>query len=280
MSSCAPGNVNGNDRSCLSISALRKIASAYNKQNPSNQIKNINSLSKDMLWKDIRNRLLSVCQNDESCWIEQNFILNLNDNELINQFKPKKPPGKYQWLGTGDIHSVMEQYEKKYPTFSFLGPVPINFSNLSDQLVNEVNNLNLAEAYGQGIRQIGVVFNMSPWYPSQKSSGSHWVALWIDLNKKVIAFFDSYGMSKQKTRTQVHCIPIQIQELIKKLTQRYPIFDVKCNTVQHQRANSECGIYSMYFIKKALEGVNVDTIFRNIKLDDEMNRYRNVFFRS
>lgn len=275
MSYCAPG-VNGGGGSCLSLSDLRKIATAYNKSYPNNQIKAINNLNKGQLWMAIRNRLNRVCNDNEACWVEQNFIL---DPELESRFKPKQPGGRYSWLATDDIHNVMTQYEKVHKDFAFLGPVPINFSELSDSLVDGVNNLDLNRAYRQGIRKIAIVFNLSGWYPGQKNSGSHWVALWINLTKREIAYFDSYGLKGRPAKDQVHCIPEKINQLVERLIKNYPGFTIKCNTFQHQRDNSECGVYAMYFIKSALEGRSIDAIFRDIKRDEEMNLYRDEFFR-
>jgi len=276
MAYCAPG-VNNNDGSCLGLNDLRQIAGSYNRNYPNKPIPNINNMTRGQLWKTIRDRLNHVCQDNETCWIEQNFVQDNQD--LQSRFKPKSPKGRYDWLSTSDIHEVMEQYEKKFPDFSFLGPVPINFSELSDSLVDGVNRLDLEKAYRQGIRKIAIVFNLSPWYFGQKDSGSHWVTLWIDMINYEIAYFDSFGFEARPAKNRVHCIPLKIQDLIDRLIARYPGFKIKCNTFQHQRANSECGVYAMYFITSALEGRKVDDIFRDIKRDDVINRYRDVFFR-
>ena len=289
-SQCAPG-VKANGGSCLTKQHLFKIAQSYNQAYPNTPIRDLNQMNRDQLWQAIRDRLFSVCKDSESCWLDQNFVIRVDDDEsLQNRFKPKRPNGKYQWLDTTNIQKTMEQYETKYPDFSFIGPVPMNFSKLSSDIVGAINDLDLSKAYRDGIRRIGIVFNMSPWHPGQTSSGSHWVALWIDLNQRVIAFFDSFGLQGRPDTTRaatasgsgndsVHCIQDKVQTLIDRLVKTYPGMNVKCNTIQHQRKNSECGVYAMYFITSALEGRSVDEIFHDIKTDEEMNRYRNVFFR-
>jgi hypothetical protein len=56
-------------------------------------------------------------------------------------------------------------------------------------------------------------------------------------------------------------------------------FDVRYNKIQHQFKNSECGVYSMNFIIRILEGDTFDDIINNITNDDKMNENRNIYFR-
>jgi len=272
--SCAPG-VNSNGSSCLTKQNLLKIAQTYNQSYPNTQIRGVSQMDRNQLWKAIRDRLYPVCQESESCWVDQDFMINLGDDEVHNRFKPKRPKGKYQWLDTNNIQKTMEQYEQKYPDFAFIGPVPMNFSQLSSDIVGAINELDLAQAYSEGIRKIGIIFNLSPWHPGDTNSGSHWVSLWIDLKQKIVAYFDSFGHPNKNN----NCIPAKIKTLINRIISRYPGMTVKCNPYTHQKQNSECGVYSMYFIKSALDGRQVDEIYRDIKSDEEMNQYRNVFFR-
>ena len=91
-------------------------------------------------------------------------------------------------------------------------------------------------------------------------------------NKGEIGYFDSYGYSAPKE-------VVELMEKLKKqcneLKQRVVL---KFNTTRHQRKNSECGVYSINFIVKMLEGHEFDTICRNVIDDDTMNSYRDSFF--
>ena len=83
--------------------------------------------------------------------------------------------------------------------------------------------------------------------------GSHWVGM-FEFNKGEIGYFDSYGYSAPKE-------VVELMEKLKKqcneLKQRVVL---KFNTTRHQRKNSECGVYSINFIVKMLEGHEFDTI--------------------
>ena len=56
-------------------------------------------------------------------------------------------------------------------------------------------------------------------------------------------------------------------------------FDIRYNNIQHQKGDSECGVYSMNFIIRLAKGESFDDIIKNITNDNEMNQCRKVYFR-
>ena len=55
-------------------------------------------------------------------------------------------------------------------------------------------------------------------------------------------------------------------------------FDIRYNKIRHQFKNSECGVYSMNFIIRLLNGESFNAITQNITKDDDMNECRKVYF--
>ena len=55
-------------------------------------------------------------------------------------------------------------------------------------------------------------------------------------------------------------------------------FDIRYNKIRHQFKNSECGVYSMNFIIRLLNGQTFTAITQNIIKDDTMNECRKVYF--
>jgi hypothetical protein len=53
---------------------------------------------------------------------------------------------------------------------------------------------------------------------------------------------------------------------------------VDYNKIQHQRENSECGVYSMNFILRLLKGDSFETICNSKIPDKQINKCRNVYF--
>jgi hypothetical protein len=258
MSYCSP-SVKNATYTCFNINALRKIASAYNKKY--NDKINL-SLSKKELWNAIRERLSSKCGDDETCWLDYDIA------KRETQFhKPRSPKGQWTWLSTVDINQVMRQYEEAYKGFVFFGPLPIDFISIR----TELNSIDLGNLVKKGVKSIGIIFNLDPHY----KSGSHWTALYINIEQMIIGYFDSYAVCPY---------PKEINRLINSLNKSAvkvfgKKFLIKCNKIQHQIENTECGVYSMHFIIESLKGRSFEDITKRIILDDEMNKYRSVYFR-
>jgi hypothetical protein len=282
MSFCSVANKDRTKFSCFSADQIKNIVRAYNSSYP-DKIK-INQPIED-LWKDLRRNLSSLCDT-EDCWLGLPFFKNNHLDTLEENFMPPGPtnqiagtasgssPGGNKWLSTFNIDNVMHHFEKKYPDFTFFGPVPIDFA----QILTELNNLNLKRLYKNGTRRIGIVFNFDP----HTKPGSHWVALMVDLNTPgttpnsgKIAFFDSYG----------HCPPPkEISTLIQTIWQDAYTnlgmqLEILCNKTRHQFSSSECGVYSIYFIEESLGGKSFMQIFSDIMTDDDIVKKRSKYFR-
>ena len=267
MSYCAPGK--GDHKTCFSYKQLRTIADEFNKKRARNSGEKIRITgTKYQLWERISRKLSTEC-NHEYCWIDRDFMKGCSDRDILKQtFRPKRPCGKYQWLTTSNIHDVMKQYEQKHPDFMFLGAVPINFC----EVMNTICTLNLKSVYSRGITKIGIVFNTDPSH----KPGKHWISMFTDLKNRSISFFDSYAVCPP---------PAEIRRLIqhfksysKELYGTENAFTVNCNNIRHQLANSECGVYSIYFLTESLKGRTFNDITSNIKRDEEINQFRHIYF--
>jgi hypothetical protein len=64
----------------------------------------------------------------------------------------------------------------------------------------------------------------------------------------------------------------------KELQDKLKDFDIRYNQVRHQFDNSECGVYSINFILRLVNGESFDSITNNITLDEEINKCRQVYF--
>ncbi len=187
---CSPAREN-QKLTCYSMDGLKTIAELYNEEFSGNRIK-IQNKTKKELWDEIRKKLSQTC-NDETCWVNQNFVLKSRNKELLKDtFRPKRPKewdkNATIWLNTDDILNMMKQYEEKYPDFIFIGPVPRD-CKIGGSLQCELTNFDIGRAYDKGIRKIGIVYNNDYSY----QSGSHWNCVFIDMENRTIDFYDSYG---------------------------------------------------------------------------------------
>lgn len=130
--------------------------------------------------------------------------------------------------------------------------------------------------------------------------GSHWVALYTDLQKGQIYYFDSFAKKPSKrTKKFINKIlkylykknynkDININSLIETIKssnenkdlKNLKKFDIRYNNIQHQFNNSECGVYSINFIVRLVSGESFDEITQNITKDNEMNKCRTKYFRN
>lgn len=294
---CAPSK-SYTEGSCFTLESLTRMAEAWNKNINEKKFKgNIIEIkaSKRHLVAELTDRLSDVC-NDQICWLKQDFIKEINDQEAeAHTFRPEGPQGRFTWLNTTNINEIMEQYEKKYSNFKFYGAVPIDFDEISGY---GIRNMDFDKLLRSGTSRIGFVFNFDEHW----QSGSHWVAMFADLEKGQVYYFDSYGTRPKK----------RIRNLVNRISKWYydrnvegvkqsadtdsmteasfmnpskpnyiekKVKTIKFNQSRHQFKNSECGVYSVNFILRLLKGETFDYICDNITSDDEVNKCREEYFR-
>lgn len=267
-----------NTFTCFSLNELIMISKRYNKWLKNEKICkkdiciNLKSINlekckdnfcedpniKFELWKKLSNNLYPLCKNDESCWLDLNFIKN--ESKTVKKlklltFKPKKIHNEKNWLNTTDIDNVLRQYEHVDKHFKFLGALPSDFY--------KINNINLLKL--NKFKRIGIILNLDGY----KQSGSHWVALFIDKTKRQIEYFDSTGNPPNKN----------IKFYIKmKLLKIFPNYKYLENRFEHQLLDTECGVYSIYYIINRLFGFSFEYITSNIIRDENMQMFRKYIF--
>jgi len=209
------------------------------------------------IWKALKENMSNICDS-EICWLKQQFVNKVFKSELINYtFAPYSPKSwnknSTEWLTSVDIEAVMKQYEKKHKHFMFIGPAPIDFDKhlLYDQCVwEELCKFNLKKIITKGKTKIGIIFNLDP----HDKDGSHWVSMFIDIKKKFIFFFDSTGDKPEK----------EITAFMKRIKTQGDKLDIMFKTIinkkEHQRGDTECGIYSLFLIIELLEGRNNESV--------------------
>ena len=262
-----------NKNSCLDNTTLNVIKQIWNRRYPDSKI---NSSSPNGINNEIRKKLSSTCDN-EMCWIDKTFNGKENNKIKKKLFAPKTPyswkSNINEWLSSTDILNVMRQYEEAYPEFKFYGPAPIDFNtNLYDDkcVWPEICNINIKELKEEGKTKIGFIFNTDKHY----ESGSHWIAMYLDLSKKYIFFFDSNGTVQPK----------EIDELITNIKNQCENIGIKIkeynnNNFRHQKSNSECGMYCLYFIINLLKNIHKHRYFNTKVIPDKrVENFRNIYF--
>ena len=218
------------------------------------------------------------------------FVLNIlaSSNAQVRLkeilFSPEKPKSWNKdpntWLTNFDIENVLNQYEESHKNFDFIGPSFIDFnSQIGNSCVDpEICNFNLEKFIKKGKNKIGIVFNLN----KHNQSGSHWVSLFIDVKNKFIFYFDSNGTD----------IPPEIKHLVDKIVEQGKKinidFKVHINSKEHQYSNTECGMYSLYFIITLLTEMVADQsktipqllhFFKKQRISDkDVEQFRNIYY--
>lgn len=274
-SACDPATPQESPYTCFTLDQLKELRDAWNARHPDVMIK---ANSKRDIWDALHAGNKNSCDR-ESCWMTQEFAKHKGmEHDWKHVFAPKAPESwkknPIEWLTSTDITSVMKRYEKKHPQFEFIGPAPIDFDspepNKSKCVWEELCDFSVADCLKRKKTQIGIIFNTDPHY----KSGSHWIAMFVDLKKQFIYFFDSTGDPPPK---QITVLRERIQSQASKVGKS---LEYKSNVgTQHQQKNTECGVYCLYFISSLLTGKHGTETFNSKKFRDHvMVRHRQVFF--
>ena len=262
---------------CYDNDTLHKLRDGWNARHPDARVETNDPTE---IWTALKQRFQGVCRN-EACWLKQ--IAGTTSIAGDATFAPEAPKSWIrdpdEWLSSDEIENVMKQYEDKFPGFEFLGPSPSDYSapKLAGVCVwEELCNFSLKKYADSGTHQIGIIFNTDP----HTEDGSHWVSLFINLannantNNNYIFFFDSTGDRPQK----------EIREFIKTVTHQGRSLGIRFkyheHRKQHQKRNTECGMYALFMIVNLIEGTRTPEEFmRGDRIpDSHMLEFRNEYF--
>ena len=256
-----------NEQTCFTPEILMDIRKAYNKNHPDSAIHDTNP---KRVWWALKEKL--DCPK-EDCWLEQLGDAGMKSRVRKFIFAPKQPPewesNPDEWLSNFDIELVAKQYEASHPEFKMIGPTTIDFdTRLPEQggkcVLEDLCQFDLARFVRAKRTKIGIVFNLD----RHDQSGSHWVSMFIDIDNRFVLFFDSADnpippeiwKKDAKTFSEIRPggggspIPLanRILAQAKALGMDFTFYSNSGH--QHQRSNTECGMYSLFFIITMLTG--------------------------
>lgn len=273
---CSPKEKNKmNSFSCYSNESLYKLRDLWNMKNKTNLI---HSNDPKEIHTKLTEYMKKICTK-ESCWLKQTKMFGKITSDIADSFAPESPnewkKNPNEWLSSSDIINVMDQYEKAYKCFTFIGPTPIDFDSkkmYGECVWNDLCNFSLKDQISKKKNKIGIIFNTDP----HDKPGSHWISLFINIKKRIIYFFDSTGDKPPKEITKlVDRIKEQGHSLSPKINFKYDSNE----GVEHQYGNTECGIYSLFFIVHMLQDKTAESFYKHhILSDKDVQHYRKIYF--
>lgn len=260
--------------SCFTDKSLIKLRDAWNAKNSQDKILTSDG---DAIHKELSLKLRDQCKT-EACWVDK----LLDNNKAVaaeineNSFAPTQPQtwdqNPNEWLSSDEITRVMKQYENAYRNFKFIGPSPIDFDKKMGNgcVWNELCKFNINQMLKQGKTKIGFIYNTDP----HTKGGKHWISMFIDIKKGKIFFFDSVGDTAPK---EIKDFVERVKEQGKQRGINF-VYDEN-HPVEHQYGDTECGIYSLFFIVHMLQNkITQEYMKTHVLKDKYMEAFRNKYF--
>lgn len=261
---------------CLPLSALRRVAAQVG----------VNPRAGPLALRSQLETALHVTKpHAEYTFLQALPLDQAEKGDLARRYLRPPAPAAWSsdpdmWLDSNNIAAVLNQYEDAYPEFEFMGPFPIDFAapdpyrgdtgaggGAQQQprcLMNEICEFRVQKAMSNGTKYIGIVYNLDPHF----KSGSHWVANFIDLQRHRCYYMDSYGYKP----------PPQVTKFMRWLTTQDPKMRLEYNSRRLQYKNTECGVYTIYFIIRMLSGDSFQQFSRRRPSDSDMLDLRDWLF--
>ena len=265
-------------KTCLKHDELLAIAEDVNNKS---QRPMIALTSQKKVHAKLTEHFSNVCKS-EHCWLQH--ISWDARQRLEAAFRPRKPASWYKnkrtWLNTNDINAVMTQYEKLYKDFKFYGVYPIDFNQYVNGscIASMMCEFDIAKLHAEKKKRFAFVLNLD----DHTGPGSHWVAVYCNLNPRKanfgIYYYDSVADERDKTVIDfMSRVSSQVLRDHPKIGQR---FENRANKIKKQFKNSECGMFCIVFLTQCAKNIPFDEICQRMKTDDEINKIRDVIYRS
>jgi|LakMenEpi03Aug12_release.lakeMendotaPanAssembly.Ray.scaffolds.fasta_scaffold02653_10 hypothetical protein len=224
---------------------------------------------------------LTKC-NDEKCVIERVLPRHDAKNAISSTFKHKGPRDVVRRLSNFDIDGVLSQWCLTNPNFYNWGFNMIDFdregASLAKYSILDIldgnASLNLGK-YGGIIKRpcniAACVVNTDKY----SGGGIHWFAVLCDCRTEPysVEYFNSSG---NPPRSQIVNWMERTAALLKQTGKQVV---QKTNTgLRHQFGNSECGLYSLFFIRHRLDGNPYDSFLEYAYKDNIMTEFRKYCF--
>ena len=267
----------GNGAICSTVKIQKALVSFTNKSNPLQAIKS----AKDK----------TGCKTEKCVLTDYNFKRHaksegINNSELkvneVVRFKPEGPRDKIGWLTNSDIDGVLHEwcaankdlYNWEYNMIDFdkYGGTLSRYSMCN--VLDGNAPLNLGRFGGIVKRPCKIAASVINT-DCRSGKGKHWFAVLCDCRNPTwsVEFFNSSG------NPPVFEIIEWMERTTSELKKRNPDTIILQNTGRrHQYKRTECGLYSLYFIRRRLEGHPFTDFLVNQFDDDTMTKFRKYCF--
>jgi hypothetical protein len=204
-------------------------------------------------------------------------------HELDKNFKAKGPRDTLALLSNYDIDGTLQRWGRVFTDF-FPCPFAMMDFDSNGDMFGEISFPNLLKGravanLGAGMQSRGPFKCFGCVVNTDVSSGpgKHWVAVFVDCRDAVwtVEYFNSVG--RPPPRPMVAWMERTRSEL--ESFRGGEVNTVSVTDVDHQESQTECGLYSLYYIRRRLEGTPFAFFETKLIPDDAMTLFRKHIFR-
>lgn len=205
--------------------------------------------------------------------LDKRVISALGEKTVMKEINENfKPPGPVDWSLFNNFveDNVMKHLSKWDPTFLGLDVNLMDFESYGGSLSKLMFSDDGIIHNGKTYKSFGCVVN------TMKMSGDltkvgHWVAVFGDFRNphKTIEYFNSSGRSA----------PSEMWSWMNKSAKSVSnCIALNASNIQHQRSETECGIYAVYYITARVCGLSYKKFRETTISDERVNKFRKNMF--
>ena len=172
----------------------------------------------------------------ESQLYDRDSIKHLSTEKKDDVFASSGPHNTDEWLDNKTIDQTLDNWEEVFPKFKNMGVHMNNFDSKHKKLAT-ADWPTLVATYDT----IASVINTDNY----GEIGQHWVCIVVNSKKKTIEYFDSAAGQ----------VSDDIIKWMMKLSIKLNYKELFTNNIQHQEKNTECGVYSLFYVIARVHGV-------------------------
>ncbi len=265
VSECAFHNKDGHKTGICSgnsgVDAMKKILDELNVSYSNNPDDVLEKTKKELSCKS------------ESCVVNNSKfkkIFGSVDTLKKENFKPDGPWNNDNWLSNFNIDDVLEQWTKVYPGFLH---IPFQMRDFAKNKT-ELHTIDLCSEYENGMKYFGVVINTD----YSTGQGVHWFAIFGDFSNPDNVTLEYFNSSGNLPLKEIHDWLYDTKQKLESCGLKVKIIVV--TRIEHQKSNTECGVFSLWYIYSRLNDVPYKYFDRHeFVTDDMMYKFRTHLFR-
>jgi hypothetical protein len=211
------------------------------------------------------------------------------EENLDTRFKIEGPRNSTAWLSNYDIDKTLEDWAFKFEDFFPCPFAMIDFDRMGDPL----HRYNMHDIYNGKHKKntiMGTVklpcrtFGCAINTDVTAGKGKHWMALFVDMRGSevwTIEFFNSTGAPPQKSIVNwMKKTKENLEDYLNQIGKKIKVEIIITSHLEHQESNTECGLYTLFYIRARIENVPYDRFLKIVIPDENMIEFRKHCFRS